>query len=137
MADQMALAVLLVIGTRAMADFEYVYTDRLIKEFYKHIPSVCDDTLFLGGEPDKYYVGAVRSGDEWFVAGVNSILPTTAKVDFSFLEDGVTYEAEIFTNHAKDIKKVEKKMMQITKDDIEFFNMIKNGGFAIRLTPVK
>ena len=137
MAYQMALAVLLESGTPSMADFEYVYTDTLIKEFYKHIPSVCDDTLFLGGEPDKYYVGAVRSGDEWFVAGVNSILPTTAKVDFSFLEDGVTYEAEIFTNHATDIKKVEKKMMQITKDDIEFFNMIKNGGFAIRLTPVK
>lgn len=137
MAYQMALAVLLESGTPSMADFEYVYTDKLIKEFYKHIPSVCDDTLFLGGEPDKYYVGAVRSGDEWFVAGVNSILPTTAKVDFSFLEDGVTYEAEIFTNHATDIKKVEKKMMQITKDDIEFFDMIKNGGFAIRLTPVK
>ncbi len=137
MAHQMALAVLFESGTPSMADFEDVYENILIKEFYKSIPSLCDDTLFLGGEPDKYYVGAVRSGDEWLVAGANAIVPNTAKVSFSFLEEGVTYNAEIFTNHETDYKKVERRTAKITKDDIEFFDMIKNGGFVVRLTPVK
>ena len=137
MAHQMALAVLFESGTPSMADFEYVYEDTLIKEFYKHVPSLCDETLFLGGEPDRYYVGAVRSGDEWLVAGANSIVPNSAKVSFSFLEEGVTYNAEIFTNHETDYKKVERRTAKITKDDIEFFDMIKNGGFVVRLTPVK
>lgn len=137
MAHQMALAVLLEGGTPSMADFEKVYEDTLIKEFYKHVPALCDETLFLGGEPDKYYTGAVRSGDEWLVAGANAIIPNTAKVSFSFLEEGVTYNAEIFTNHETDYKKVEKRMAKITKDDIEFFDMVKNGGFVVRLTPIK
>ena len=137
MAHQMALAVLFESGTPSMADFEYVYEDTFIKEFYKHVPSLCDETLFLGGEPDRYYVGAVRSGDEWLVAGANSIVPNSAKVSFSFLEEGVTYNAEIFTNHETDYKKVERRTAKITKDDIEFFDMIKNGGFVVRLTPVK
>ncbi len=137
MACQMALAVLLESGTPSMADFEDVYENTLIKEFYKNIPSLCDETLFLGGDPDKYYAGAVRSGDEWLVAGANSVVPSTAKVSFSFLEEGVTYNAEIFTNHETDYKKVERRTAKITKDDIEFFDMIKNGGFVVRLTPVK
>ncbi len=137
MVHQMALAVLLESGTPSMADFEQTYENTLIKEFYKHIPALCDETLFLDGEPDRYYVGAVRSGDEWMVAGANAVVPGTAKVSFSFLDDGVTYNAEIFTNHDTDHKKVEKRTAKITKDDIEFFDMVKNGGFIVRLTPIK
>lgn len=135
MAHQMALAILFENGTPSMADREYTYQNSLIKEFYKNIPALHDDTKFLSGELDGYYVGAVRAGSQWFVGGVNSVVKTTAKVDFSFLEDGVTYEAEIFENHGTDNKKVNRRKINITKGDIEFFDMVKNGGFAVRLTP--
>jgi len=137
MGHQLALAVLFESGSPSMADYEYTYENTLIKDFYKNVPVLHDDTKFLCGELDEYYVGAVRSGDNWWVGGVNSIVPTTAKVSFSFLDDGVTYEAEIIENHATDSKKVKKRKITVTKDDIEFFDMVKNGGFTVRLTPVK
>lgn len=135
MAQNMALTVLFECGTPSMADFEYTYKDELIKEFYKNIPARHDDTKFLCGELDSYYVGAVRSGETWFVGGVNSVLDNMAKVDFSFLDSNKTYEAEIFVNDATDNKKVIRIVKDVTSISAENIDMVKNGGFAIRLTP--
>lgn len=135
MAQNMALAILFECGTPSMADFEKTYRQEQVIDFYKNIPSLRDDTKFLCGELDSYYVGAVRSGDNWFVGGVNAILDTMATVDFSFLDAGKTYEAEIFVNHPTDNKVVLKVIKDVTSTDKENIDMFKNGGFAIRLTP--
>lgn len=135
MAQNMALAILFECGTPSMADFEKAYRQEQVTDFYKNIPSLRDDTKFLCGELDSYYVGAVRSGDNWFVGGVNAILDTMATVDFSFLDAGKTYEAEIFVNHPTDNKEVIKVVKDVTSTDKEIIDMFKNGGFAIRLTP--
>ena len=135
MAQNMALAILYESGTPSMADKEAVYADMQIKEFYRNIPSVRDDTKFLGGEPEKYYVGAVKAGECWFVGGVNGSSDKMAKVAFSFLDPDKTYEAEIFTNHPTDHTKVIRTTKNITSADKENFEMVENGGFAVRLTP--
>lgn len=135
MAQNMALAILFESGSPSMADFEYTYRLEEIYEFYKSIPAKHDDTKFLCGELDSYYVGAVRSGENWFVGGVNSVLDTMVKVDFSFLDPGKTYEAEIFLNDPTDNKAVIRRIKDVTSESKENIEMIKNGGFAIRLTP--
>lgn len=137
MAQNMALAVLFESGSPSMADWETTYKEVQISEFYKSIPSRHDDTKFLCGELDSYYVGAVRSGENWFVGGVNALIDTTVTVDFSFLEEGKKYEAEIFINDASDNQKVVRRVGEITNKSKEMIKMIKNGGFAIRLTPKK
>ncbi len=135
MAQNMALAILFECGTPSMADFEYTYTKEQIKEFYKYVPARHDDTKFLCGELDTYYVGAVRSGENWFVGGVNSILDTMVTVDFSFLDKDKTYEAEFFINDPLDNKVVIKMTKDITSTDKETIDMFKNGGFAVKLMP--
>ena len=135
MAQNMAIAILFECGTPSMADFEYTYTKEQIKEFYKYVPARHDDTKFLCGELDTYYVGAVRSGENWFVGGVNSILDTMVTVDFSFLDKDKTYEAEFFINDPLDNKVVIKMTKDITSTDKETIDMFKNGGFAVKLMP--
>ena len=80
-------------------------------------------------------MGAARSGENWFVGGVNTVLETTVTVDFSFLDSGKTYEAEIFINDATDNQKVVRRVVDITRQSKEMIKMVKNGGFAIRLNP--
>lgn len=41
-------------------------------DFMKSIPMVWDETIYLDGYPGKYYVLARRSGDNWFVVGINA-----------------------------------------------------------------
>ncbi len=135
MAQNMALAVLFESGTPSMADFEKTYRQEQIKAFYQSIPARHDDTKFLCGELDSHYVGAVRSGENWFVGGVNSVIDTMVKVEFSFLDPGKTYEAEIFINDPTDNKAVIRRIKDITSTSVENIDMVKNGGFAIRLTP--
>lgn len=135
MAQNMALAVLFESGSPSMADLETTYTQVQISEFYKSIPARHDDTKFLCGELDSYYVGAARSGENWFVGGVNAVIDTTVTVDFSFLDPDKTYEAEIFINDASDNNKVIRRVVDITGQSKEMIKMVRNGGFAIRLTP--
>ena len=135
MAAQMAAAILFESGTPSMADLEATYRQDQIKEFYKAIPSRHDDTKFLGGEPDSYYVGAAKSGDNWFVGGINAVRVNTAKVDFSFLDADKSYTAEIFYNDPTDYKQVKRTVKTITAKSKENIEMVKYGGFAIRLIP--
>lgn len=40
--------------------------------FMKKIPTTWDETLYIDGYPGKYVVLARRSGDNWYVAGINA-----------------------------------------------------------------
>ena len=136
MAHQMALAILYESGQPNMADFSTTYDNALIRDFYKNIPSLRDETVFLEGELDYYYVAAVKSGDSWFVAGINSVVDQSVTIDFSFLGEG-NYQAEIFVNNATNRKSVDKTTKTITSSSTETISMTEDGGFVIRLTPTK
>jgi hypothetical protein len=41
-------------------------------DFMKAVPTTWDETLFLDGYPGQYVVLARRSGDQWYVCGVNA-----------------------------------------------------------------
>ena len=41
-------------------------------DFLKDIPTTWDDTVFIDGYPGKYVVLARRSGDKWYIAGLNA-----------------------------------------------------------------
>ena len=128
----MALAVLFETGCPVMADTAEVYRDPQINSFYQSVPALRDDTLFLCGEPDMYYCAAIKSGDDWFVAGINTILPTEVSLDFSFL-DGGDYTATFYVN-AEDINQVDKTTKIINAQSDETIQMRRNGGFVIHLT---
>lgn len=133
---QMALAVLYESGIEVMADLRETYEDTKINAFYRAIPSARDETLFLNGEPDVFYCAAVRCGESWFVAGINSILKTDVNLDFSFLGEE-EYIAQVFLGSSDDYDEIEILSKEITKDSKETLTMYKNGGFVFWLTPKK
>jgi alpha-glucosidase len=94
-AHQLALSVIIESGIQHFADradsspdkgFRKLFTDYpFTQDFLTRIPANWDDTLFLKGHPDSHIVIARKSGDTWYVAGINgtsSELPITIQPDF-------------------------------------------------------
>lgn len=131
-AHQMALAVLFESGAPSMADYVNAYQNRDLYSLYKSIPSVREETVFLGGKLDYYYCAAVKSEKYWFVAGANSLVKNNFTVDFSFLDDG-EYTAEIFTEEDEE-SDVTRTVTTVTKNDKKTITMLAKGGFVIRLS---
>jgi hypothetical protein len=42
-----------------------------VKEFLKNLPNSWDDVKFIDGYPGEFYVIARKSGDKWYLAGIN------------------------------------------------------------------
>jgi alpha-glucosidase len=58
-----------------------------VKKFLRELPDNWDDVKFIDGYPDKFYVVARKSGNTWYVAGINgenSVRPLT--LDLSFIK---------------------------------------------------
>ena len=55
-------------------------------DFMKTVPTLWDEIRFLDGYPGKYAILARRSGNQWYVAGINAQTePLEVKLDLSFL----------------------------------------------------
>ena len=132
MGHQMALAILFESGTPSMADQTNIYSNELIYDFYRAIPSVRNETIFLAGKPDEYYISAVRAGDNWFVAGVCALTEKTVEIDFSFLGDG-NYTGMLYEDDL-DIDFIKSSSETFTKNSKKSVFLNFNGGFVFRLT---
>jgi alpha-glucosidase len=72
-AFELALSVLFTSGIQHYAEIPagMARAPTYVQEFLKRTPSVWDDVKFIDGYPGRYVVLARRSGDRWYVAGVN------------------------------------------------------------------
>ena len=72
-AHEVALAVVFESGVLHVADSDIALhaVDPAIQQALKLIPTDWDDIVGIEGEPSSYVVLARRSGDRWFVAGLN------------------------------------------------------------------
>lgn len=111
-----------------------------IQDLYKAIPTARDDTKFLCGALDEYYCQAVRCGDSWFVAGVNSGLDATSvckvKFDFSFLGEG-NWSGWLYKDGAMGAdqkNEIDKTAVQYASSDSFNIDLGQNSGFVIYLT---
>ncbi len=87
-------------------------------DFMKSVPTTWDEVKFIDGYPGKYAIIARRSGDKWYVAGVNAEKATlTKKVTLPMLKAGT---AKLYSDDAqlkgsvKDVKIGKKKQMTVT-----------------------
>ncbi|MCU0376752.1 MAG: glycoside hydrolase family 97 protein, partial [Bacteroidales bacterium] len=101
-------------------------------DFLKIVPTVWDDTRFLGGYPGEYVAIAKRSGDEWFVGVMNNSIGKTVDLRLDFLPEG-SYVAELWSDTKKSNK--EPKDIACSKRDCRAGETIKvtmadNGGFV-------
>lgn len=106
--------------------------------FLAAVPVTYDQTEILSARVGDYAVVAKRRGDEWFVGGMTDWTARSIGVDFSFLQPGVTYTAEIFRDgfdanlYADRYESDRRPVDAATELTIR---MAAGGGFAIRLVP--
>ncbi len=127
----MALSVLYESGIGIMADTPETYLDEHYKDFYSTLPAARDKTVFLGGEPERYFCAAVKSGDVWYVAGISGARSSVVKFDYSFLGEG-TWKATVFTD-ADDKNETERTEKTVTSADSDLYSLKTSGGFAVKL----
>ena len=89
---ELALPILFESGLQHMADRPEAYLGlpSEIKGLLSHLPSAWDDTRLLAGYPGQSAVIARRSGDLWYVAGINGTdNEITIEPDYSRMGDDV------------------------------------------------
>ena len=72
-AHELALTVLFESGLQHLADRpeSYLSQPREVQDFLSHLPAAWDETRLLSGYPGQWVVMARRSGNTWYVAGIN------------------------------------------------------------------
>ena len=72
-AHELALTVLFESGLQHLADKpeSYLAQPQEVQDFFSHLPAVWDETRFVSGYPGESVVLARRSGDTWYIAGIN------------------------------------------------------------------
>jgi alpha-glucosidase len=106
-------------------------------EFFKHVPTVWDDTKVLGGSIGEYSVIARRHGDEWFIGFMNSAEPRAFDVLLSFLDAGKKYTAHIYSDDptvpTRTHVKIERKPVE--QGSVPSLKAGVNGGVAVWIAP--
>lgn len=139
--QQLALYVVIYSPVQMAADLVEHYESRPdALQFIKDVGVDWEATDVLDGAVGDFVVIArkERQTGNWFVGGITDENSRTIDLDFSFLEEGVTYKASIYKD-GKDAHwdtnptSLEIEHMEITKDSKMTLDLAEGGGFAISL----
>ncbi|HPS13585.1 MAG TPA: glycoside hydrolase family 97 catalytic domain-containing protein, partial [Prolixibacteraceae bacterium] len=136
---ELALSVIFESGIQHLADRPEGYYElpNAARWFLKIVPNTWDDTKLIDGYPGKFTVMARRKGADWYVAGINSgRWEKNQKLDFSFLPEGTTYKLTLIADGKHDKTFSVKFAVVDNKTTLEV-NMLRRGGFAASLEPIK
>jgi alpha-glucosidase len=125
--------------TGRSADAPNVIGDEPELEFFDYCPTAWDDTKVLHGSIGQYAVIARRSGDNWFIGGMNSDEPRSLDVPLQFLDAGKKYTAHVYSDDPAVPTRTHVKIERLTVDrgTVLKVAMPARGGQAIRLVPVR
>lgn len=104
-------------------------------EFIASVPTIWDETRGICGSVGKFIAMARRSGDAWYIGGMNDWQETSMEIALDFLPDG-DYVIELFCDGAnahrigRDYKKV---VIDVPEDRRMDINLAPGGGFAGRI----
>ena len=140
-AHQLALYVVIYSPVQMAADLvEHYEANPKPLQFIKDVGVDWETTKVLNGEVGDYVtiVRKERKTGNWFLGSITDENSREITIDFSFLDDNVTYEAKIY----KDGKNahwntnpidIEFETIEITKDFKKIFQLAAGGGLAISL----
>lgn len=131
-AHQLALAVVFESRFQCFADRAEAYRSlpELPKQFLKDVPAAWDESELLAGYPSDFVVIARRSGDNWFIGGINGVneereveftLPNACKGKlFTLIADGADIDSFAYEDVLTENGKIKVKLSG-------------NGGFAAKI----
>ena len=116
-------------------DLPNVYKGETELDFWKHCPTVWDESKALDGEIGEYIVQARRSGNEWFVGAMNGLQPRDITIATSrFLQQGKRYRMEVYNDDPSlnTRTKVSSAVMNIKAGKTLRLHLQASGGAALR-----
>ena len=143
LARQLAYYVTIYSGMQMAADRPRFYEEvqPAAYEFIRKVPVNWERTVPLLGKIGEYYIVARQDRDtpDWYIGGVTNEEAHRVRLNLDFLDDDVTYTAEIYrdsdTAHYRDNQLgITIETRKISKSDFLDIWMAPGGGFAVRIT---
>ena len=105
-------------------------------QFWRHCPTVFDESLALDGIPGEYIVQARRSGQEWFVGAMTNTQGRSVTISTDFLPAG-KYEVRIYNDDptADTPSKVKSERRTVKSGSSIKLNLQPSGGAALHFIP--
>jgi alpha-glucosidase len=138
-AKQLALLVTVFSPVQMFADLPENYVDKPAFQFLLDVPVNWEDTKILNGEIGEY-ITTVRkdlNSDDWYLGSITNEESRDLEIDLSFLDEGATYEAQIYadaegTGYQNNPMEVEISKKEVTAADKLTLKLGESGGTAIR-----
>lgn len=114
----------------------HYYREPECMEFLSKVPAVWDVTVPLDAKVGDYVAVARKKGSEWYVGAMTDWTARELTLDFSFLDAGKNYTAEIYQDginadrNGNDYKKITRT---VSKNDKITVKLAPGGGWAARL----
>jgi alpha-glucosidase len=131
-ARQLAMYVVYESPLQMLVDYPQAYErNRDAFSFLEEVPTVWDETRFMGGEVGKYVILARRSGEDWFLGLMNDGTPRRISVRLGFLAEG-KYLCELYTD-SKDPLQVNRTEVAVRRGSSLEIDVQAGGGSAARI----
>lgn len=106
-------------------------------QFFRHVPTVWDDTKVLNGSIGEYATVARRSGNDWFVGTINNSQSRVLRVPLAFLTKGQRYIAHIYADSDSVPTRTHVSVTTLPVNTATVLNMPLHaaGGEALWITP--
>lgn len=140
-AHELALTALFESGIQHLADKpeSYLSQPKAVQDYLTHLPAAWDDIKFIDGYPGRYAVIARRSGNTWYVAGINGLnTQQSTRIDWSFLSKSKAKATMFFDVEADGTLQDPDKTRgfaigeaTIKSSSAQSINMRPRGGFVI------
>ena len=121
-------------------DLPNTYKGEKELDFWKHCPTVWDESKALEGEIGEYIVQARCTGNDWFVGAMNGLQARDITLNTAdFLQKGKKYRVEIYNDDPslQTRTKVSSTEMVIKVGKLLKLHLQASGGAALRFVPVK
>lgn len=121
-------------------DLPDVYKGEKELDFWKHCPTVWDESKALAGEIGEYIIQARRTGNDWFVGAMNGLQARDITLNTAdFLQKGKKYRVEIYNDDPslQTRTKVSSTMVNVKAGKQLKLHLQASGGAALRFVPVK
>ncbi|MFC0778440.1 glycoside hydrolase family 97 protein [Flavobacterium sp. HJSW_4] len=132
---QLALYTIFEAPLQMMADSPTAFMkEQESTDFIAKVPTVFDETVALDGEVGKYVSIARKKDNTWYLGAITNWDSRDITIDFSFLEKGKKFQAEIFSDGVNaDKAAVDYKKEIITVDSTTKlkYRLANGGGLAM------
>lgn len=141
LAKQLALSVVLYSPLQMASDMIEHYEGQPAFEFLTKVPTTFSKTLIPHSKIGEYITVARRdvNGNDWYVGSITNENPRGLQLKLDFLEDGATYEAQIFkdgvgAHYKNDPYPVIIETKKVSKGEVLTLNLAAGGGTGILIT---